>query len=80
MAIGSFGAIVLAEAFKLHLAVVRPPPHSPSLPHCSPAAISNSISFPLLLVPPFGRSRSLGRSSQFLLAFRIREYGDVRAC
>ena len=71
MAIGSFGAIVLAEAFKLHLAVVRPPPHSPSLPHCSPAAISTSISFPpsSSSPPPFGRSRSVGRSSQFLPAF-----------
>ena len=55
MAIGSFGAIVLAEAFKLHLAVDRPllplcrfvpprpyptPSHSPLLLHPSPVVRS----------------------------------------
>ena len=89
MAIGSFGAIVLAKPFKLHLAVVRSLPPlslSLSLPHCSPAAISNSISFSPSSPPPsFGRSArrcDVGRSvepiSASFLNARIRGFAPAR--
>ena len=64
MAIGSFGAIVLAEAFKLHLAVDRPLlPLSRFVP---PRPYPTPSHSPLLSL------RSFGRSSQFRLAFRRR--------